>query len=107
MAIEQTEQATKPMWRRITEFPLVAMCIALALMVGTIALGGFAIRQLPKMGMPKASREMIASLVVIGLVILVYKLAIRRLGERPRDDLRSEHAVRDLGLGLVGGTLLF
>jgi len=83
------------------------MCIALALMVGTITAGGAMFRLLPKMGIPAATREMTASLVVIGLVILVYKLAIRRLGERPRDDLRSEHAVRDLGLGLVGGTLLF
>lgn len=100
-------RAAKPLWRRIVDFPLVAMCIAVGLMAGTIALSGYGIRQRPKLGMPKASQEMVASLVVIGLVILVYKYAIRHLGENPRDDLRSEHAVRDLGLGLGGGTLLF
>lgn len=99
--------AVKPLWRRIVDFPLVAMCIAVGLMVGTIALGGFGFRHLPKIGIPAATHEMAGSLFVVGLVILVYKLAIRRLGEGPRDDMRGEHALRDLGLGLVGGTLLF
>jgi uncharacterized protein len=65
------------------------------------------IRQLPYWGIPDASRQMIAGLAVVGLVIAIYKLAICKLGETPRDDLRSEHAGRDLALGLGGGALLF
>lgn len=107
MTIGSNEQAAKPLWRQIIDFPLVAMCLALALLVGTIWLAGQGIRQVPTPGIPAATREMAASLFVIGLVIAVYKLAIRHLGETPRDDLRSDHAPRDLGLGLLGGTVLF
>jgi hypothetical protein len=41
------------------------------------------------------------------LVLAVYKLAIRRLGERPRDDLPGRDALRNLSLGVLTGTLLF
>ena len=97
----------KPLWKRITEFPLVAMVIALALLAGTVSLAGLGFRQLPHWGIPDATRQMIAGLVVVGIVVAVYKLAICKLGEQPRDDLRRDHAVRDLALGLGGGTLLF
>ncbi len=97
----------KPLWRRVVDFPLVAMCIAVGLMVGTIFLGSLVFKHMPKMGIPAATRQMTAGLVVVALVIVVYKLAIRRLGENPRDDMRSENVARDLGLGLIGGTLIF
>ena len=99
--------AQKPLWRRIVDFPLVAMVIAVALLVGTIGLAGLGIRQLPDWGIPDASRQMIAGLVLVGLAIAVYKFAICKLGEHPRDDLRDEHGLRDLSLGLGGGALLF
>ena len=99
--------AVKPLWKRITEFPLVAMVIAVALLAGTVWLAGLGFRQLPHWGIPDASRQMIAGLVVVGIVVAVYKLAVCKLGEQPRDDLRRDHAVRDLALGLGGGTLLF
>jgi membrane protease YdiL (CAAX protease family) len=43
----------------------------------------------------------------IAIVLAVYKLAIARLGEHPRDDLPGQGALRNLGLGLLAGTLLF
>ncbi|MCY7279472.1 MAG: CPBP family intramembrane metalloprotease [Sphingomonas bacterium] len=107
MTIDQNEATPQPMWRRIVDFPLVAMIIALATLAVTIWLAGEAFRSLPKMGIPGATREMIAGLIVVGLVIAVYKSAICKLGETPRDDLRAEHAGRDLALGFGGGTLLF
>ena len=107
MVIEQQAQALKPTWRKIVDFPLVAMCIALALVVATIQLTSFVFHFIPKAGIPPRTREIVISLAVVAMVMLVYKLAIRRLGEQPRDDLRSEHAARDLGLGLVGGALIF
>jgi len=108
MTNEQPQpQAIKPTWRKVTEFPLVAMVIAIALVVGTIQLTSFVFHFIPKTGISPRTREITGSLVVVAMVVAVYKLAIRRLGEHPRDDLRSEHAGRDLGLGLLGGTLIF
>ena len=105
--MEHRIEQARPLWRRIVDFPLVALVIAVALLVGTVWLAGLGIRQLPHWGIPNASRQMIAGLVVIAIVIAIYKLAICRLGEQPRDDLRREHGLRDLALGLGGGALLF
>ena len=43
----------------------------------------------------------------IAVVWTVYKLAIRHLGERPRDDLRLADAPKGLGIGLLVGAALF
>ncbi|MEO6579970.1 MAG: type II CAAX endopeptidase family protein, partial [Sphingomicrobium sp.] len=107
MTIDDHAGSARPMWRKIIDFPLVAMVIAVALLAGPVWLAGKGIRQVPHWGIPDASRQMIAGLVVVGIVIAVYKFAISKLGERPRDDLRRDHAVRDLALGLAGGALLF
>ena len=107
MDIAQQPHPAKPTWRKIVDFPLVAMVIAIALVVATVWPVGLGIRRLPHWGIPDASRQMIAGLVVVGIIIAVYKLAICKLGEQPRDDLRRDHAVRDLALGLAGGALLF
>ncbi len=107
MATVQSVETRRPLWRRIVVFPLVAMLIGLGLLVATTWLASLVIRQLPKMETPPATRQMLLGLAVVGLVILVYKFAISKLGETPRDDLRSEHALRNLGLGLAGGALIF
>ena len=107
MTVETNGATLRPRWRRIADFPLVAMVIAIVLLAGTVWLGGTGFRFLPKMWVPDATRQMVAGLTVVGLVIAVYKLTICKLGETPRDDLRSEHALRNLGLGLGGGALLF
>lgn len=107
MTFTADDVVPQPKWRRMADFPLVAMVIAVGLLVGTVWLGGQGFRRLPHLDLPDATRQMIAGLVVVGLVIAVYKLAICKLGEQPRDDLRAGHAVRDLALGLGGGALLF
>lgn len=104
---ETVVQAARPRWRQIVDFPLVAMAIALALLAATVRSVGQFFQDLPPLGIPDASRQMLAGLVVVALAITVYKIAICKLGERPRDDLRRDHAARDLGLGLGGGLLLF
>ena len=101
------QQVMKPTWRKITEFPLVAMIIAIALVITPVQAVALIFHNLPKEGFSAHTREMVINLVVVVVVIAVYKLAICRLGEHPRDDLRGHHAVRDLALGLVGGTVLF
>ena len=107
MTIETDRATITPLWRRIVDFPLVAMLVAVGLLVATTLLASLAIKYLPKLETPPATRQMLLGLAVVGLVIAVYKLAICKLGETPRDDLRGDHAARDLALGLGGGTSLF
>ena len=97
--------APKPMWRRIVDFPLVAMVIAVALfalaLVGTILVA----KLLPPMD--KTLGELIKAALAIGLIWAAYKLIIRHLGEHPRDDLPLAEAPKGLGVGLLFGFLLF
>jgi len=96
----------RPLWRRIADFPFVAMLIALfALMVGiTIAyiIASEAIARNRGVGI-----EVMFDLVAIPIVLLIYKLVIVRLGQHPRDDLRAAGALRPLAWGLLGGFLVF
>ena len=101
------EQQAKPTWRKITEFPLVAMVLGVALLAGALQLVRLVFHFISKKESSGHSREILIGLAITVMVFAVYKLAIRHLGENPRDDLRSEHAARDLGLGLIGGTLIF
>ena len=101
------QQAVKPTWRKITEFPLVAMVLGVALLAGSLQLTSLLFRYIPKKGIAPHSREIVIGLAVAVVVVAIYKLAIRHLGAHPRDDMRGEHLTRDLGLGLVGGTAIF
>ena len=92
--------------RRLVDFPLVALLIAIA----TFALASFLTTMIMRHVVPKLTtdlRSLIGGTIVIALVLTGYKLVIRHLGEEPRDDLSSRHAMRDLGLGLGAGFLLF
>jgi uncharacterized protein len=94
----------QPLWRRIIDFPLVAMLIAVALIVAAVALG-FNLGKLVPSGLP--ARGVVLAAINLALVLLAYKLVIVRLGEQPRDDLPAHNSVRDLGVGLGGGIALF
>jgi membrane protease YdiL (CAAX protease family) len=97
--------ADRPLWKRVVDFPLVAMVIAVALFIAANAAGVLIAKFLP----PMAAMERLAltGAIDIALVLAVYKLAIVRLGERPRDDLTLADAPRNLGLGLLIGFALF
>jgi membrane protease YdiL (CAAX protease family) len=101
-----TIEAEHPLWRRIVDFPLVTMLIGVAvIMLGiTIAvlIGQFVLPTIPGL-----TREMTFDLLAAAILIILYKLVIRRLGEHPRDDLRLTGAVRPLLGGLAGGFLIF
>jgi membrane protease YdiL (CAAX protease family) len=51
--------------------------------------------------------EMKFDLIAIVLLIILYELLIRRLGEHPRDDYRDPKALRHLALGVGGGLAIF
>lgn len=97
--------APKPLWRRIAEFPLVAMLIAVAFFALALAASILVAKLLPPMD--KAVGELARATISIGFVWTAYKLVIRHLGEHPRDDLALDEAPKGLGLGVVFGFLLF
>jgi len=101
--IESVED--RPLWKRIVEFPLVAMLMAIALYAVASALAFFIERALPPM--PKGTSTAVQTIITVGLTFFTYKIAIRHLGEHPRDDLPGKGAARNLALGLVAGTFLF
>ncbi|MFL6830304.1 MAG: CPBP family intramembrane glutamic endopeptidase [Sphingomicrobium sp.] len=97
--------ADKPLWKRIIDFPLVAMVIAVALFIAANAAGIFIGNYLPPMN--AVARLALTAAIDIALVLAVYKLAIVRLGEHPRDDLKPADAPKNLGLGLLIGFVMF
>jgi membrane protease YdiL (CAAX protease family) len=101
------EQVTeeRPPWRRIVDFPLVAMLVAILLYACAAGLAVLIELGLPPM--PHDAKIAVGVLLNVGLLLAAYKLAIRRLGEHPRDDLSGRCALRNLGLGFVGGVILF
>ena len=91
--------------RRIADFPLVALVLAVLLFAFATASGLYLGKLFPPLGRPgTAALHMVISIAVL---LAVYKLAIARLGERPRDDLPAHGAARNLGLGILAGSLLF
>jgi len=96
-----TEHATpQPLWKRIWNFPLVAMLVALAATVAVLAATGAIGQQLKGM-LDRDVRGALMVVVTIALLIVLQKLVLRRLGDRKHDDLPFASAAR----GLVTGTL--
>jgi membrane protease YdiL (CAAX protease family) len=92
---------TKPLWRRIFDFPLVALLIAIIVFVAASALGIAIGKAFGSMGQPE--RTIVRAIISIALVLAAYKFILVKLGERPRDDLPGKDALRNLGLGLLTG----
>lgn len=99
-------ERSKPLWRRVVDYPLVAMLIAIVLVLFTIAISGFvAGNLLPPEG--KVGSAMKFDAVCAVLLVLLYKLVIRHLGEDPRDDLRLSGSARALAIGVGAGAAIF
>lgn len=108
MSLEQTAAAdTRPLWRKIWEFPLVAMVVALVL----IGLTLWAVQWLLYYTLPADLDTnldaVIRGLAGVGAVFLVYKLLITRLGRERRDDLPMVGALSDTALGVGTGAAIF
>jgi len=94
--------AAVPTWRRIVNFPLVALAIALALIMATLATLSWGLRLIPATIDPDLA-DAIKAIVTVAAVIAVYKLVLRHLGSEPRDDLGWRGAGREIGVGLIIG----
>src|SRR5688500_2466127 len=99
------QQSAKPLWRRIADFPLMAMLIAVGLFVLANAATLLVAKALPPMDLPV--QTVVRAALIIAITLIVYKLAIRHLGEQPREDLRLADAPKGLGIGLALGAVVF
>ena len=91
--------------RRIVDFPLIAMVIAIALFIAASATSTWLGTLLPPMTANASAA--VKGAIAIALMLAVYKLVMVHLGERPRDDLPIAAAPRGLAVGLLTGFLLF
>jgi membrane protease YdiL (CAAX protease family) len=99
------ERAERPLWRRIANYPLVAMVIATIIYICAVALGVALGRFVPQ-SLGKPAVAALHAAITIGLLLAAYKLVIVHLGDKPRDDLPARPAVRDAAIGLGGGFAL-
>ena len=103
---DKASGAHKPWYIRLIEFPLVAMLIAIAVVVGTMAIAYTSVATL----LPDVSpdnRVLVVDVVASFGLILAYKLVIARLGDNKRDELPLNSAARETAIGLGYGLALF
>lgn len=96
----------RPVWRRIVDFPMVAMLIALAAIITSAMLASIGLH----IAVPALAGNdfvMVQDVLAAGLMIVTYKLLVPHLGEIRRDDLRLRRALSDTMRGLVAGAALF
>jgi hypothetical protein len=92
-------KAERPLWRKIWDFPLVAMVIATVVYIAAAALGLFLGKYVPA-DLGKTGVMAIHAVITIGLLLVAYKLVIVRLGRHPRDDLPGGPALREGAIGV-------
>jgi membrane protease YdiL (CAAX protease family) len=101
----EPQEAAKPRWRRIVDFPLTALFISLVVFACIVAVGVLFQKNHPPMSRLEFTGLFTA--LNVALCFAGYKLILRHLGEQPRDDLRFRGAAKDLGLGQLIGLVLF
>ena len=100
------QESQKPLWRRIVDYPLVAMVLAVIIVILCFT-AGMLIAQFLVPPIPGFTLPMKFDLVSIPIVLLAYVFVIRRMGEHPRNDYRDSKWLRNLGLGLAAGLAVF
>ena len=101
-----TSNVEFPLWRRVANFPLVAMLIGVALIMLGLTVAAL-VTKFAMPAIPGFTSEMKFDILAVPILVILYKLVIRRLGEHPRDDLQLTGAIRPLLLGLGAGLLIF
>lgn len=93
--------ATKPLWKRVIEFPLVAMVLAALSLMLCVGLPSFLIGKSSVATLPETTKLVLAGIIAPLLAIAAVKLLVARLGEEPRDDLPFNRSVGDLWRGTL------
>ena len=94
------EAKTMPLWKRIADFPLVALVLAVLVFMLTMSASLLLAKPIPD---PTGNDQIVFKLISCVLLVFVAKLVLSRLGEHPRDDLRINGSLRNLALGLGYG----
>lgn len=102
----ETLPSGKSLWRRIVDYPLVAMILAIAMFIITITIAAAIVKLVP-LRIPGFTFDLKFDVLAIVLLLLLYELVIRRMGEHPRDDYRDPKALRRLLIGLGVGFAVF
>lgn len=102
----ETIASGKPLWRRIIDYPLIAMVLAIAMFIITITIAAAVVKLTP-LRIPGFTFDLKFNVLAIVLLVLLYELVIRRMGEHPRDDYRDPKALRRLLIGLGAGFAVF
>ena len=103
---ETSAAAKRPWWRKILEFPLVAMIIAVIVLMASVGLATD-LAKLPFPDMAPDQRVLIQNVAGVIAAFLAYKLVIRHLGARKHDDLPAKGAIKETAAGLGIGFVLF
>ena len=98
--------ADTPLWRKVWEFPLVAMVVGIIAMIVAISAVG-ALTELLPADLGRDTRTLIQGIGATIVIVAVYKFVIPRLGATRRDDLPLQGAVGDTALGLFVGFAVF
>lgn len=97
---------SRPLWRKVLEFPLVAMVIATVVLMGTLSLAASLVGLLMN-GIDDQASVMAFNLVGSAGLILAYILVMRHLGDVKRDELPLAGAAKETAIGLGYGFLIF
>ena len=97
--------STKPVWRRVVDFPLVALLIALLGVAAVLGAAFLLFKVWPEWLDPNLDGAL-RTIIMVAAFFALSKLVLRHLGENPRDDLPLKRALPELGLGLLGGGVL-
>lgn len=92
--------AQRPLWKRIANFPLVTLILAVLLFSLTMSVSILLSKPIPD---PTGGDQIVFKLIASVLLIIVAKLVLSRMGEHPRDDLRIAGGLRNLLLGIGYG----
>ena len=99
-------KAAKTLWRRVGEFPLVALVLALIALLAPMAALLALLTQAPLDELPKWGAELLVAIVATLAAVVALKLLVARLGEQPRDDLPFDARANDGWRGALLATLL-
>lgn len=94
-------KAERPLWRRIVDYPLVTMLIAIGVYIMASSASLFFGRLVPPIG--KTAVLAAHAAITIGILLILYKFAIARLGEHPKDDLPLKPALKQTAIGIAIG----
>ncbi len=104
-AVGNPTDEAKPTWRKVVDFPLVSLAIAIAAVAAVLAAASFGFKQMPPM-LGKDADRFVQVVLIVAALFALSKLVLRHLGEQPRDDLPLGIALKDLGIGVLGGVWL-